>query len=366
MRLSGKVGYATALAIGLLIVALVFALSEPVESISILLGTRVEYIALACLLDFVSIVLYALAWIATAKALSVNIGLADGLVASILGITADKLVASASVSCEVVRFAYVKWKRNDVRYSDLVATLIVHRFLYNVAFIALLAGALVDLAASGSLNHAIFAISSLAVASTLAASYILVKPESLKRLICPLVGLLNRVAARTRVCQLNPSLKVEEAISEISLSVRRAWGSKWLMVAAIALMILQWAAGSVGLGALFHSVGYRVSAWTLLITFPLHCYLSALPVGIPAALGVTEAGTVLLLSAFGVDRAAAMAVTLLLRLVEVWFELALGAVVALLAGLRNVRAIARGLRVGHVQSQLGGRSHVQLEGTINR
>jgi len=76
--------------------------------------------------------------------------------------------------------------------------------------------------------------------------------------------------------------------------------------------------------------------------------LTALPVGIPAALGVTEAGTVALFVAFGVERSAAMAVTLLVRFVEVWFELALGAAVAVAAGVgqrERLLELARSWRV---------------------
>lgn len=336
MKLSCKAGYAVALAAGSLIVALVFALSDPVAVIARIAGTRLWLVALACLLDFASIAFFALAWTVTAKALRVPVGVIDGFVASVLGLTADKLVASASISGELVRLAYVKSRRSDASYAELLATLMVHRFLYNVAFIVLLLAAIIDLASSGGLPHALAFVSALAALSTLAASYLLVKPESLrgvaKAVACYAEKLIHRFYGGGG---LNLALKAEGFIDSVACSVRRAWERKSLMMLAAAFMLLQWVAGAFELGALFSSIGYSVNAWVLLVTFPLHCYLTALPVGIPAALGVTEAGTVALFVAFGVERSAAMAVTLLVRFVEVWFELALGAAVAALAGVRQ-------------------------------
>ncbi len=342
-RLSG-VSYAAALAVGAAIVALVFALSDPVAVVARIAGAQPSLIALACLFDFASIVFFALAWTATAMALGVRVGVVDGFVASVLGLVADKLVASASVSGELVRLAYVKSRRGDVSYAELLATLMVHRFLYNVAFVALLLLAISDLVLSGSLPHALVFISSLAVLSTLAASYLLVRPESLKGMAKVVARYAEKLLAKFYGGGLDFTSKAEVFIDSVAYSVKRAWRRKGFMALAAALMLLQWIAGALELGALFSSIGYSVGAWVLLIAFPLHCYLTALPVGIPAALGVTEAGTVALFTALGVERSAAMAVTLLVRFVEVWFELALGAAVAVAAGVGQRERLAELVR----------------------
>ena len=335
-KLSSGAGYAVALAAGLLIVALVLALSDPFAVAARIAGTKLWLVALACLLDFVSILFFALAWTVTAMALRVPVGVVDGFVASVLGLMADKLVASASVSGELVRLAYVKSRRSDASYAELLATLMVHRFLYNVAFIVLLVAAIVDLASSSGLPHALAFVSALAALSTLAASYLLVRPESLRGVARVVVRHAETLLRRFYGSGgLDLASKAEDFIDSVARSVRRAWRRKGLMALAAVFMVLQWVAGAFELGVLFSSIGYGVSAWVLLVAFPLHCYLTALPVGIPAALGVTEAGTVAVFVAFGVERSAAMAVTLLVRLVEVWFELALGAAVAVLAGVRQ-------------------------------
>jgi len=348
VKLGGRAGYAAALAVGVAIISLTLALSDPAAVAARIAGAQLSLIALACLFDFASITFFALAWTVTAMALGVRVGVVDGFVASVLGLTADKLVASASVSGELVRLAYVKSKRRDVSCAELLATLMVHRFLYNVAFVALLLLAISDLVLSGGLPHALIFVSALAALSTLAASYLLVRPESLKGVAKAAARYAERLLARFYGGGgLDLASRAEDFVNSVARSVRRAWRRKGFMALAAALMLLQWVAGALELGVLFSSIGYDVSAWVLLVTFPLHCYLTALPVGIPAALGVTEAGTVALFAAFGVEKSAAMAVTLLVRFVEVWFELALGAAVAVAAGAgqrERLAELARGWR----------------------
>ena len=332
-KLGGKAGFALALAIGLALVGVVVALNDPATIAWRIATSRPEYLVLAAVFDFISIVFYALAWVVTAKALGIDLGLVDGLVASILGLFADKLVASASISCEAVRLAYVKSRRDDVSYEELLATIMVHRFLYNVAFVALIAVAFVDLALSGPVPHVLAILLALAILSTVVASYVLAKPESLKGVARSAAAYVERGLARAfRVTGLNLADRAGEFVEGIAESVKKAVERKWYMVLAVLLMILQWVAGAIEFYAVFMAVGHRVSMWVALVVFPLHCFLTALPVGLPAALGVVETGTLFMLVTFGVDGATAMAVTLLTRAVEVWFEIGLAVAVALAVG----------------------------------
>ncbi|MEM0023371.1 MAG: flippase-like domain-containing protein [Thermofilaceae archaeon] len=328
-----KASVLLAIAVGAVLVTLAFILSDPWAVVIRIANANPLYVALACLFDFASIAFFAFAWVAAAKATGVEIGFIDGFVASVLGLMADKLVASASVSGELVRLAYVRSKRN-AGYAEFLATIVVHRFLYNVAFILLLAAASVDIAARGVLPQAVSIVTAMAILSTLIASYVLLRPESLKGVSRRLARYADRLVARLyNVHSLSLGERVDSFVEAVAMSVRGAWGRKGYMILATVLMLFQWLAGALELNVLFTAVGYDVDFWVVLLSFPLHCYLTALPVGIPAALGVTEVGTLVILSALGVERSAAMAVTILVRFVEVWFELALGAIVAAAAGV---------------------------------
>jgi len=335
-RLRNRAGFILALMLGLAIVGIIVALNNPALIAWRILTSKPEYIVLAALFDLVSIVFYALAWIVTARALGLRMSVEDGIVASILGLFADKLVASASISCEAVRIAYIKSKYEDISYEELVATIMVHRFLYNAAFISLILAAFIDLTLSGYAPQILGVLLALAVVSTIVASYVLVRPESLK-------GLASRITPRvevglSRILRRNPirlSGRLNEFIDGISRSVKKASGRKPHMLLAAVLMILQWVAGAAEFYSVFAAVGHKVSLWVALLVFPMHCFLTALPVGLPAALGVVEAGTLFMLVAFGVDGATAMAVTLITRGVEVWFEIALALLIIAMVGLKE-------------------------------
>lgn len=333
-----KASFALAIAAGALLVALAFVLSDPWAVVGKIVNASPLHVALACLFDFASIVFFAFAWVAAAKAAGVEIGFIEGFVASVLSLMADKLVASASVSGELVRLAYVRSKRS-AGYAEFLATIVVHRFLYNVAFIFLLAIASIDIAARGALPRAVSIVTAMAITSTLIASYVLMRPESLKGVSRRLANYADRAVARLySVHSLNLGERVDSFVEAVARSVGGAWRKRGYMALATLLMLLQWLAGALEFSVLFIAIGYDVDFWVVLLAFPLHCYLTALPVGIPAALGVTEVGTLLILSAFGVERSAAMAVTILVRFVEVWFELALGTVVAAAVGVTLLSA----------------------------
>ncbi|MEM0267661.1 MAG: hypothetical protein QXV98_03470, partial [Thermofilaceae archaeon] len=93
-----KASVLLAIAVGAVLVTLAFILSDPWAVVIRIANANPLYVALACLFDFASIAFFAFAWVAAAKATGVEIGFIDGFVASVLGLMADKLVASASVS----------------------------------------------------------------------------------------------------------------------------------------------------------------------------------------------------------------------------------------------------------------------------
>ncbi|MEM1509368.1 MAG: lysylphosphatidylglycerol synthase transmembrane domain-containing protein [Thermofilaceae archaeon] len=338
-RVSGKAGYMLGLVIGIAILAIIVILSDPATVAWRIAKAKLVYVALACIFDFASIIFYSLAWVLAARAVEVGINLTDGLIASILGLFADKLVASASASGEIVRLAYIKSRNSEVNYTDLLATIMIHRFLYNIAFIALLAIASTDLVLRGDLPHMLIFLVILAIISTLIASYLTLKPETLKGVARATGSFAERIAVRfLSERKLNLAAKAEELVEGLSISVKKAAGRKIYMSLAAMLMLAQWIAGAFEFSVLFTAIGQGISFWVSLVIFPLHCFLTALPVGLPAAVGVTEAGTLLGLIAFGVDRPSAMAVTLLVRFVEVWFETLLGVTVATLVGVFQYEA----------------------------
>jgi len=335
-RKGNRAGFAAALSIGLVIVGLVVALNDPVTVAWRIVSSRPEYILLAAFFDFVSIVFYALAWLITARAVRIRIRAVDGVVASILSIFADKLVASASISGEAVRLAYVKSKYEDAGLDELLATIMVHRFLYNVAFVGLVTAAFIDIGLSEGAPPLLTFLLLLSLASTVFVSYFLVRPESLRSLIYRVVPKVERALSRLLGRDnLGIAKSIEGLLVGLEKSLKLASNNKPYLAAAGILMILQWIAGALEFMSVFEALNHRISPWVALLVFPLHCFLTALPVGLPAALGVVEAGTLILLVSLGVNGATATAATLLTRFVEVWFEILLALVVVALVSFRE-------------------------------
>lgn len=121
--------------------------------------------------------------------------------------------------------------------------------------------------------------------------------------------------AAERLARRWPALRLDNAAALRTLLGRLlAWDRR--MAAAFAVHVLGWSLGAAETWVVFHLMGLPVSAAQAVIIDSLFCAVRTFGFAVPAALGVQEAGYVLVCAVVGVPAAPAVALSLVRRVRE--------------------------------------------------
>jgi uncharacterized protein (TIRG00374 family) len=143
-----------------------------------------------------------------------------------------------------------------------------------------------------------------------------------RRPVCMLGNFVARVAnvfrrKRPKITGLGDRLLVERD------AIRERMGSRW--VEAVAAAVGRWGFEYLVLLLALYAIDAKPNPWSVLLAFVAASVLSMIPIT-PGGLGFVEAGLTALLVTAGIGADAAVAATLLFRLVSFWLPLPIGAV----------------------------------------
>jgi uncharacterized protein (TIRG00374 family) len=142
-----------------------------------------------------------------------------------------------------------------------------------------------------------------------------------RRPVCVLGNLVARVAnvfrrKRPKITGLGERLLVERD------EIRERMGSRW--IEAVAAAVGRWGFEYLVLLLALYAIEARPDPWSVLLAFVAASVLSMIPFT-PGGLGFVEAGLTALLVTAGIGADAAVAATMLFRLVSFWIPLPIGA-----------------------------------------
>ena len=142
-----------------------------------------------------------------------------------------------------------------------------------------------------------------------------------RRPVCMLGNLVARVAnlfrrKRPKITGLGDRLLVERD------EMRARLGSRW--IEAVGAAVGRWGFEYLVLLLALYAIDARPNPWAILLAFVAASVLSMIPIT-PGGLGFVEAGLTATLVAAGINADAAVAATLLFRLVSFWIPLPIGA-----------------------------------------
>jgi hypothetical protein len=143
-----------------------------------------------------------------------------------------------------------------------------------------------------------------------------------RRPVCMLGNFVARVVnvfrrkKRPKITGLGERLLVERD------EMRARLGSRW--IEAVAAAVGRWGFEYLVLLLALYAIDARPNPWSVLLAFVAASVLSMIPIT-PGGLGFVEAGLTALLVTAGIGADAAVAATLLFRLVSFWIPLPIGA-----------------------------------------
>lgn len=280
-------------------------------------------------LQVLGLVCYATAWYLLIRALGCNLRFL-----TCQGVTFASIFISYTTPSgffmEAVR-CILGAKESGMKLGESTATVIFHRILYVIGFLASTAVALLALFVDGLITGS--AILGLAIVPVIAVIglaillYLSFSPHHLQpvlnrllRLAQPLIKLIEREA--------NAEEKAGQFLDEYRVGFRKMLTSKPLVTLSFLFSLGDWSCAVAVLWVVLFALNVNAPLWVVVITMAIGKMIQMTPIGVPGMLGIYEAAITASLSLFSIPVAIAASAALLSRVVTSWLELPITGIAA--------------------------------------
>lgn len=278
------------LLIGITAVALVVYFNDPALIASTILRANPRLLALASLLEAISMLFFSIAWHLILRTISVRIPVGESVKASLISIFGDIVIPSASVSGEFMRVTYVRNKLL-VPVGKALVSVTLHRFLYSLSFILFIIAGSLLLGREIGLVELSYITASFVILSLLLLMYF--KPRAV-------LGKINMVLERLPIKQRSKD-KVRDVLGSVVEGLLEAGRSKPMLGLSFIALLTQWMFGSLAQLMVFYSLGYEeITLPMILVVYPIYAALTITAIGVPGSIGLVETGMTLAYTYLGV------------------------------------------------------------------
>jgi uncharacterized protein (TIRG00374 family) len=265
---------------------------------------------------------YAAAWYLLIRAAGSRLGFL-----TCQGITFASVFASytmpSGIFLEAVR-CILGSKESGMTLGESTATVILHRVLYIVGFLASTSLAFVVLIIGGRMTTSVIfqlaAVPVLAVAALIIGLYLSLNPKIMRPILDRILR-LAQPAIKIVQKQAKVNGKAGQFLNDYHTTFRKMLGSTAYVMTSFGASLGDWACSVLILWIVLVAVGSTVSLWVVLITMAIGKMIQMTPIAVPGMIGIYETAITASLSLFGVPIAAAASAALLSRVVTSWLDL---------------------------------------------
>lgn len=291
----------------------------------------------AVLVDYAGLFFFALSWYLLLKVLGVEIGAWKATQVTFVSLFVVWMIP-IPVGAEIVRAYLVRGEGNS-GLGKSIASVVVHKAYYNIAFGAFIAvGALMV-----TLNHSgpipvrpelvWFVVAFAAVSSAIFA--LILSPRLLRA-----VYERSPNWVRRRFFDRLGDPRMGEAgfpavVDEIDSAVKALKSRPLYNFLSLLMVAFHWSTGSLTAYMVALSLGWRIDFWVIVLIYAVVEFIQQLNMVIPSGLGIVDAGLTGAFVLAGVPLSTASAISLLTRVATYWLELVLCASVGLRYGYRE-------------------------------
>ncbi len=292
---------------------------------------------LAVLLNYAGLFFFALSWFLLLKVLGVGVSAWRAVQATFVSLFVVWMIP-IPVGTEIIRAYLVRGEENSDA-GKAIASVVVHKAYYNVAFGVLIGAAalMVTVLRGGTIPvrpELVWFVVAFAVVSSILFGMLLSpsllgwaygrSPEWLR------LRLFDRFS--------DPKLGeggFSQVIVEIDSAVQGLRSRPAHNLLSLLMVAFHWSTGSVTAYMVALSLGRRIDFWVIVLIYAVIEFIQQLNILIPSGLGVVDAGLTGAFVLIGIPLPLAAAISLLTRLATYWFELVLCAVVSFRYGYRE-------------------------------
>jgi uncharacterized protein (TIRG00374 family) len=243
------------------------------------------------------------------------------------GITFASVFASytmpSGIFLEAVR-CILGSKESGMTLGESTATVILHRVLYIVGFLATTSLAFSVLLVGGRMTTSVIfqlaAVPFLAVAGLIIGLYLSLKPK-ITRPILDRILRWAQPAIKIVQKQARVEGKAGSFLNDYHTTFRKMLASTAYVATSFVASLGDWACSVLILWVVLVAVGSAVSLWVVLVTMAIGKMIQMTPIAVPGMIGIYETAITASLSLFGVPIAAAASAALLSRVVTSWLDL---------------------------------------------
>ena len=277
----------------------------------------------------VGVVFYTLSWTVILRAAGIRLGFKDALSFIWVSVFFNLLIPTGSVSGEAAR-AYLTVRRSESDTALVLATIMSHRVITLIPFIVGSSVGLFHLAyeynVSGAVLDALILVVAVFNLAFLVTLYLVVKPEKTMSL-AGLTVRLARLISRRRFGGEGFRNRVYGWFDEFKNGLKFIRDRPKALIASTFAAFLFWICDVMVAFLTFRALGVTVPLPIVITVYTIGITLQMIPIGIPGMVGPVEVAMITLYSNAGVNETISTAATILIRLVMLWYMMAVGAAV---------------------------------------
>jgi uncharacterized protein (TIRG00374 family) len=301
-------------------------------------------IAVMVALQLLSFAFYASAWYILIRAAGYNMSFLTCQEITLASVFAVYAMPSG-VFLEAAR-CILGSRETGMKLGESTATVILHRILYIVGFLASTAFALTALLSLGMMRSIVLVelatIPAFTVVGLVILLYLSLDPKKVGPLLNRLLRLAQPIIRRVQKEAMVEG-KAERFLDDYNSSFRKMISSKSQMILSFTASIGDWGCSVTILWIVLISMGAHTSLWVVMITMAIGKMIQMTPIAIPGMIGVYEAAITTALALFAVPVTIAASAALLSRIVTVWLELPITGVAAYHYGFKLLTNETRSL-----------------------
>ncbi|MGP3667805.1 MAG: lysylphosphatidylglycerol synthase transmembrane domain-containing protein [Candidatus Bathyarchaeota archaeon] len=294
----------------------------------VVLARKAMY-SLAFLSLIAGVVAYTASWYVVAKTAKLNLSFNFALATTWSSIFFNIVTPTASVGGEIARIYFVS-RKNGEDYGNITATVLLHRVACTIPF---LTGSVVGLAYLLSFYKVSLILFQVLVLILAVISVILtftiilyIKPNIFFAILLRLIGFFGRKQGKLR----SITKRIQDVALRFDESFKNLKAKRGVLVISVSLAFVSWIFDVAVAYFVFLSLNYSLSFSAIIFVYTIGMTIQMLPVGIPGMIGVVETIMPILYNVMGVPLNLGIAATLMIRLVMLWFQAALGGIFTLI------------------------------------
>jgi uncharacterized protein (TIRG00374 family) len=334
--LGGKRGLALT-SVGLVLFIAYLVYSNPLDALMQLEGFDVGLFLLSILINDVGLLLFAVSWWVLLRAMGVGVRLSEAVQATFISLFVVWMFP-IPIGSEFIR-AYLVRDKGNSGSGKAIASVVIHKTMYNISFGAIIALAAVvltliygvEIPLRGDLLGLVLVFS---IGSSVLFAVIL-NTRALRWLYGHSPSFIrDRLAYSVDDSRLGLG-GFDSLVDEIGSAVSSLRPKLIHSAVAFAMVAFQWSTGSITAYLISLSLGHPVDFWLIVIIYAMVEFVQQFNIFIPGGLGVIDAGLTGAFVLVGVPLSMASAISLLTRLVTYWLEVVLAGFVSFHYGFRE-------------------------------